>query len=299
MHPRDKNLFPDWWWRFDRYEIHQGYIRPAPGAAVETYSPWELYKVPAKKEAITQPYHTLFRLTEMGQPERERELLSWCSKFGLLGVLLHRSESVSVPGSRGLATYTREVGGWRALTDFSADAGASCALVRSLGEYQPTPQPVGQTWGPFFPGLSNPSDYPPPFSEDFWREYAEPVDVFFQAARFLRLAIDRIRTVPRSSAADFINATTLLHSLTSPVRPLLYPKRHQIALGWACGSLLSNFAMMALLDFSTKSRLLICKNQRCGTMFVTNSKGAKYCSPRCRKVVQMRKYRKTVRKRGR
>ena len=32
------------WWRFSAYEIREGFIRPAPGAKLTVYDPWEEYR---------------------------------------------------------------------------------------------------------------------------------------------------------------------------------------------------------------------------------------------------------------
>src|SRR6266540_6845331 len=94
------------WWRFDRYELRDDYIRPAAGARLEEYDPWlphnllrggepdgeapyaslpalleALEVMPAGYGASQQPY----ALTTQG---RER-LLAWCGQHGLLGMLPH------------------------------------------------------------------------------------------------------------------------------------------------------------------------------------------------------------------
>ena len=32
------------WWRFSRYELRDGYIRPAPDAKLEEYAPWDQHR---------------------------------------------------------------------------------------------------------------------------------------------------------------------------------------------------------------------------------------------------------------
>ncbi len=32
------------WWRFSEYELRDGYLRPAQGAKLESYSPWDIYR---------------------------------------------------------------------------------------------------------------------------------------------------------------------------------------------------------------------------------------------------------------
>ncbi len=90
------------WWRFDRYEIHDNRIGPAPGAKLEMYDPWAIYRearVPPYRSLLAlldeigfQPkgQHNLYRLTQ----ESEAKVLSWCESYGLLGVLLHRAQAI-------------------------------------------------------------------------------------------------------------------------------------------------------------------------------------------------------------
>src|SRR3972149_10223043 len=83
------------WWRFNRYEIRDRYIRPAPGAALEEFDPWaEFLKVRTKTrsgqgegpvELLARALHGVkfdllhtpgpFTLT----PESEKQILAWCS----------------------------------------------------------------------------------------------------------------------------------------------------------------------------------------------------------------------------
>ena len=89
------------WWRFDRYEIRDGHIRPAPGATVEDYDPWKDFREVRTKRLNTEPsYQSLmalieniaFRPGEHGHPpseltpESETSILGWCADHGLLGI---------------------------------------------------------------------------------------------------------------------------------------------------------------------------------------------------------------------
>src|SRR5690242_15503915 len=62
-HPTQK-IFSDKWYRFNRYEITGGYIRPAPAAKLELYEPWKLFRAPTGKEGIKQPYEPLLQLAK-------------------------------------------------------------------------------------------------------------------------------------------------------------------------------------------------------------------------------------------
>jgi hypothetical protein len=96
------------WWRFDRYELHDGYVRPSPGAHLQSYDPWAAYWEARSGRgggAGLTPYESLFelawfarlRFTDFGgqralDRDTERALLYWCSQWGLLGILSHETE---------------------------------------------------------------------------------------------------------------------------------------------------------------------------------------------------------------
>src|SRR5262249_463554 len=52
------------WWRFSRYELQAGCIRPASSATLEWYDPWAAYRDSRERGAATQtlPYQSLLDL---------------------------------------------------------------------------------------------------------------------------------------------------------------------------------------------------------------------------------------------
>lgn len=93
------------WWRFSRYELHAGCIRPAPGAPLVRYDVWDAYRKARSSGGGERPYDGLFPLFAARQTEPDvQAVLRWCSRHGLLGELLHRCEQVVL--SPRLATYT-------------------------------------------------------------------------------------------------------------------------------------------------------------------------------------------------
>ncbi len=98
------------WTRFDRYEIKDGYIRPAPGATLTRYYPWRAHlaaRTEPGKTAVEAPYRSLLALLQDLRlrpvanarsselmPESEASVLHWCSTYGLLGLLLHQTQMV-------------------------------------------------------------------------------------------------------------------------------------------------------------------------------------------------------------
>ncbi len=95
------------WWKFDRYEVCDGWIRPAEGATLERYDPWANYakawdtpnaaEVGTKRRTVAA-YQELMELVNSLsagaalEPTREEEeaVLKWCAKHGLLGLLSDR-----------------------------------------------------------------------------------------------------------------------------------------------------------------------------------------------------------------
>lgn len=99
----------DTWWRFDRYEVDQGFIRPAAGAHLQRFDPWKQHADLAQRRRDHEPpYVTLARLSrrmmdviygsDYLEPlplELAADIGAWCSEWGLLGVLLSGLRAVT------------------------------------------------------------------------------------------------------------------------------------------------------------------------------------------------------------
>jgi len=96
------NLRP--WCCFSKYEIKGGCIQPTKKAKLKTYDPWNVYEEERKnRKGRRTPYESLieligsltFQVTDEKlyelTPKSESNLLHWCSQYGLLGILPHRS----------------------------------------------------------------------------------------------------------------------------------------------------------------------------------------------------------------
>jgi len=107
------------WWRFDRYELRGGYVRPAPGAKLEVYNLWEEYFDTQRKD--TPPYHSLLNLIDRMDirlanessllaltPESKDLLLVWCAENGLLGMLPQQVQMVVLAAKGQHLSYTVE-----------------------------------------------------------------------------------------------------------------------------------------------------------------------------------------------
>src|SRR6185369_16618944 len=80
--------------KYDRYELREGCIAPAPGAKARIFDPWKLRERPYKALAeIVSSRDCLTLPTE--KPELVAALLDWCRRYGLLGTLLHRVIAVT------------------------------------------------------------------------------------------------------------------------------------------------------------------------------------------------------------
>ena len=135
------------WWRFSRYEIRDGYIRPALGARLRRYDPWKRW---LKTRAVSRrsdgsvrgatPYRELlellnkleYRSVGADSPEftpaqvdmlagpltadSEQRILRWCARYGLLGILQHRLLQVVLsPRNDAQVEYRRISLGWAAV----------------------------------------------------------------------------------------------------------------------------------------------------------------------------------------
>lgn len=311
---RTTKLFGELWTRFERYEIVDGYIRPAPKARQQEYDPWEDYEPLRGKASTVRPYHSLIALSERIEgrddpfrpleQEYQDQIVSWCESNGLLGILLHRTEMVTLPQDPKehlpkTVRYLRTTRGWQTvetLFEWPPSSEFAGVLLRDIGSVRWHVEPLSQTWAEFFPDVAERQEYLMPRSPEFWTHYAEPLGRFIETARTLRKAVAGLRLIENLDARSKIDlfrwrqASTTMDALTSTVQPLLYDRSDDTyGLGWHCHSLLSVLAMMASLDF-VSGRQLQCPE--CRRMFVSQAQQAEYCSPRCRATAQMRRYRK-------
>lgn len=133
------------WWRYERYEVRDGFVRPAPGARGAPYDPWTDYLAARSGwggGGGKAPYESLLELTwsfrllpprggERARlaPESEVAVATWCGEHGLLGLLPHQYEVAflaprwgeAAPGLASVAgpvvpvrrSYTWEATGWQ------------------------------------------------------------------------------------------------------------------------------------------------------------------------------------------
>jgi hypothetical protein len=348
------------WWRFDHYLVQDGCVRPAPGARLEQYDPWDQYRAARAGEARAEPpYASLVELvgTLANDPDTiiesqdvrlgaasEAKLVQWCAKHGLVGLLSHQTVLAGLaprwerlPESGNHTVMVRRVHRWEAygwsptyeiwwrpdhrMVADSATPGdlvttnlyashwpEPLALMHMVRDDRWATLPLAEAWGPFFPDVPQANRtnyaYPVPESDAFWTMYGEPVGWFLGAASQLRGAVLDLSADPLvadESALDFVyrldTAARALHTLLSPVQPsLTVGTDGDFRQAWRTRSLLSSFALMALLDLTERRRVLTCTT--CGRVFVSGAYQARYCSERCRGTAQKRAYRARARRRN-
>lgn len=173
-------------------------------------------------------------------------------------------------------------------------------LRRDLRSPDVIVEPLSNTWAKYFPAVppaeAETFQYPMPLTAEFWRAYAEPQTAILEAIQVLSQALWELRhhkAEPERTKADENHVgvgVTLLHALLAPASATIVPLRDgTFGQQWACGSLLSAMAMMALHDLTENRRVRACAV--CGRMFVSQHPAATYCREQCRWAQQKRKQR--------
>ncbi len=165
----------------------------------------------------------------------------------------------------------------------------SGAMMEDLESGEERWESFGRTWARFFPDVPKEEletyNYPPFLGEEFWRQYAEPVQKFLEAAQLLQSALTGIK----EGSPDGLR---ILKRLVSPLG-VTFEKAYRRGLEqrWISPSLLATYAMMAGLDLEGRWRVFKCKRKDCGRIFVSRAYQAAYCTPTCRDTVHKRKWR--------
>lgn len=334
------------WWKFDRYVIEKGAIQPAEGANLSAYDPWSDYEASrARGGGQEPPYQSLLTLLQQVRfdannsltPESALLVCDWCSSHGLLGILTQEfdglpsrflwdhetipdSEEFEAAGPDGLRMDTKALGTWVwsppaswtelpffNVTTWNYREGPQLALPSQLIRFF-----FADVWEWVNFGRGRQPILAPPFSEEFWRRYREPVNDFLERAKGLTSALKYFSSpipediwsdgwvhddngLPSMRYIDFWADVTYLNELTSNA---------SIGLGLdATGcprevigfrSLLASFALMILHDVTGGRKVNVCAN--CGTPFTSTSPKAGYCSLRCRNTAQKRRQREREKK---
>lgn len=151
-------------------------------------------------------------------------------------------------------------------------------------------------WSKFFPDVP-PKEreaypYPRPNKEKFFRIYAEPVPAFAAWAKWFYEAVEILGNLKRgkSAATDHEkSAVYFLNALTASIGPSLKITDSALKQEWMSASLLASYAMMVIQDLTVGHKFHACLT--CRTPFISDSENTRYCSPRCRRTMQKRRYR--------
>jgi hypothetical protein len=336
------------WFRWTRYEIEDGYIVPSRGAQYASYDPWREFwsgRDSKGSQFKPPPYLGLVRLAdqlassevladttgELGDqrvsltPDAREAVAEWCSRHGLLGLLLSEIDVFQLPiftttADNHLAAlahvpigcevheswrYFHQGAEWLIGVDAVALTAsppgkwpAAGALVKKSPLSQPVFRNPDEAWGRYFPRLASKQDprkrYPYPHGEAFCAEYSESVDDFVRTVFAFSAALELLKPdqSPYGDAAnDKADAgrralESLADTATLALRRLTDGSHEQV---WDCPSLLTSYAAMALIDMSEKRRLLSCNS--CGRLFVARAWQAGYCTPNCRARALKKRYR--------
>lgn len=309
------------WVRASRYVLDGQTIRPAPGASLQPVDPWR---------RATVAYEALLQLPQLyldDQAAGTAAALKWCQRYGLLGVLPHRTLQVTLaprwrrdpdePGSLSVSrtTYMQAPGGWVTWTRWRVatthDVGSPpregalvasppadwtpSATLRPLTEpCAPATEPLSRTWARYFPGVpfdqSDTFDYPEPGTADFFDGYAEPVGAFIAAVAEFADALRGLQ-----SRATIPTALFRLNALAGSGGLVLRQDGRDLRLGWVAGSLLGVLAIQAMQDCAAGA-VRVCG--RCERLFKTTAYQGAYCSPKCRQTMQKRRQRARAKGKG-
>jgi hypothetical protein len=322
------------WWKFNRYQVVDGYIRPARKAALDQFDPWSGFSYGPDKRVGEPPYVQLGNLlnrlpTPSERDERmslsadqESELLDWCSRYGLLGLLPDMAELVEIttrpePDEEEghvnvLAITMRRYGDeWLCHGDSGrvraehVPPPRSRVLVNPAWGPEPHFEPLSKTWAGFFPDVPSAEKetypYPTPLTREFWRQYAEPVVDFVRVGKYLADAVTRLNNPEAQDFPDIFGVTMteeralwFLNRLIQSTAPVLQPDNlGNLQRTWRSPSLLGTLAMMATEDRLGDRRLYQCE---CGRQVASSYPNTRYCSPEHREKYRKRAQREKERK---
>ncbi len=134
------------WWRYSRYIVDEGRLRPASGAKLQSYDVWDrCFSAQSDRRPGQSPYESLGRLVrdleDPYQPdygataEHHQKIAEWCGEYGLLGLLPEQALTIALaprwqwePDGCGevsleaeRTSYVRTSTGWAGLRESAED----------------------------------------------------------------------------------------------------------------------------------------------------------------------------------
>ena len=313
------------WWRFDQYEIRDGYVMPAGTSREPTL--FDLWREDARNgisRARNPAYVALANVPDADReneflpptkPE-ERRIIEWSARCGPTGALLQRTAEVTLPQG----TVHRWVGyGWRSQTTTAKPSAVLRKLDPSIGwDDSLHSEALTRTWWSFFPRLWadlhewNPHlfvrqdplgreaeemlsrEWPAPGTREFRESYRESVPDFMAAALAFRRALDWANQGldAHPSIADRLRALTQINHLQAAARQVLVPRSSRGAsIQWSAPSAMAALAVIAANDIAAGHDFGFCERPSCMRMFRVIRKGTRYCSRPCLDAEKQRAYR--------
>jgi len=317
------------WWRWSKYELRGGYLRPAPTARLHFYDPRKLWlrtrpvgRSSAQKGKSLTPYGSLLEmlrslkyidndeftpadvdmLTGPLTDDSEKAIVNWCRRYGLLGVLPHRVSQVTLSALDGeQRQYVKINIGWtEVIRDCRNGVGAPgrpSVILQALRGSVLEVEPLSTTWARFFPDVAVADRemfaYPQPLTESFWKLYAEPLQDFLSAARALRELLAALRFQKSAKLREAHDA--LAGGPPIVLNALIAPVGLDAQMkGNSIGSInLVPGSLLASLTLMLLEDLLQGRALQCpcGKLFVSKAYQARYCSKRCRWRFEQRNFR--------
>ena len=256
--------------------------------------------------------------------ELARVIERWCSRWGYPGVLPSTAVDITLPPRIPPPEKESTIARSRSIRSTGPEP-TQTRYFRFGGEWMyqvkirvslPADEPRLVFWrwydrkweatdisrlGRFFPTLKATQDYPQPGTPEFHKVYAEPVLEFaltcvrfFQTARvvsrYLRGQSPLMPDMRESPEFVLNEAMANLMSLEQGMGPsCTLEKNGGLSIRNESVSLLCSFAGMLLMDLSRGRRVIEC--DRCGTVFISDNKLARFCSPTCRKNAASNRFR--------
>ena len=89
------------WYRFAAYEVRDGFVGPVPGAGYQVYDPWSAFRAHhhyhrGGGDCVHRALLGLADAVDQAPADAETLVTTWCAEFGLLGLLPHRVNRLSL-----------------------------------------------------------------------------------------------------------------------------------------------------------------------------------------------------------
>lgn len=321
---------------------------PSETIQVKIGSKW--IDLPKAKWDLRTPFSSL---DSHMRKEVSDAVCAWCNRWGLLGLLLHQVRRVQFAPRRnkknrqekwGMPIYHFQPRGqlivdWLPLSTREARRRQGRVFLNRIGDASLGPigwreEPLSgedehgilYEWGKYFPSIAmskmDKYPYPRPYTDNFWRLYAEPLDDFLRVALLLLSVEHTLKNDPGGGLellreSYFIDnpkayedgpkkkwsrsehhfawsaeqAITYLDMLLSATSLTVEPAEGGwLELGWWTGSLLGPIARLVVDDLVDTSRnFFAC--EFCGGWATSARRETRFCGDSCKRKMEQRRRR--------